>query len=112
VQARLQVVGGTHADLVALREWLAREPAFRGKVGVEEPIVDRDTMGGLAEILVVGVGAGGTLTVLAGSVSVWLEQRRSDISIEVTNPDGSTAKITAKGRAADTVAKNLDPDRK
>ena len=112
MQARLQVVGCSHADLVALREWLTREPTFRGKVGVEEPILEPDDMGALAEILVVGLGAGGTLTVLAGSVSVWLEQRPSDITVELTNPDGTSTKISARGRAADTVAKNLDPDRR
>ena len=113
MRARLKVAGGTdpHAELLSLRDWLNREPDFRGRVDVEEPVVRPGEMGGLAEVLTVALAGGGTLSVLAGSVSVWLEQRRSDITIEVVAPDGGSTKISARGRAADTVAKNLDPDR-
>jgi hypothetical protein len=68
-------------------------------------------MGALAEVLTVALASGGAVTTLAGSVSVWLEQRRSNITVEIVDAHGNSTKVTAGGRAADTVAKNFNPDR-
>jgi hypothetical protein len=77
---------------------------------VQAPIADGQ-MGGLAEVLSVGLASGGALTVLAASVSVWLEQRRSSLTVKIVNEDGSSQEITAAGPAADIIAAKVDPHR-
>jgi hypothetical protein len=46
--------------------------------------------------LIVAFDAGGAATVLASSVSVWLKQRRSDVSIEVSSSNGKKVTVTAQ----------------
>jgi hypothetical protein len=60
-------------------------------------------MGGLADGLIVALGGGGTLTVLARSLSVWLKQRRADVKIEVRGPDGRSV-IVSTNRVSDPEA--------
>jgi hypothetical protein len=50
-------------------------------------------MGGLSEIVVAIVGAP-ALAVLATSLQVWLTQRRSDVSLELTDLEGRTIKLS------------------
>ncbi len=113
MKARLHVIGGddTHAELSSLRQWLSSESEFRGRVRIEEAPIQPGHMGGLAEALTVALGSGGALAVLAGSVSVWLQQRRSQLTVKIVNPDGSSQEITASGPAADTLATKVDPHR-
>jgi hypothetical protein len=51
-------------------------------------------MGSLEDALAVALGAGGALTVLANSISVWLTQRRADVKIEVRSEDGRVVTVT------------------
>lgn len=83
-------------ELASLRGWLGREAAFRGRVQVERQPIESGHMGGIADALTLALGAGGTVTVLANSVSVWLKQRRSDVSIEVSSSNGKKVTVTAK----------------
>lgn len=105
MQARIRVTAGRDivAELASLREWLGREAAFRGRVQVERQPIESGHMGGIADALIVALGAGGAVTALASSVSVWLEQRRSDVSIEVSSPNGKKITVTAQ-RVSDPVA--------
>ena len=111
MEARLEVSGSdeAHDELILLRNWLTDEPEFRGRVRLESRPIEAGTMGGLAEALTVALASGGALTVLAGSVSVWLRQRRSKVRVTIVNPDGSSQEITASGPAADTIAAKVDP---
>ena len=111
MEARLLLTGSdnTHDELGSLREWLSAESEFRGRVRIEEAPIQPGQMGGLAEALTVALASGGALTVLAGSVSVWLQQKRSALTVKIVNPDGSSQEITASGPAADTLAAKVDP---
>ncbi len=53
-------------------------------------------MGGAGEALVVAVGSGGMGAVLAGALSTWISQRRSDVKLTVTREDGRTIELDAK----------------
>jgi Effector Associated Constant Component 1 len=53
-------------------------------------------LGALADVLVVAVGSGGALSVLATSLKAWLAQpRRSDVRIRIQRDDGQTVEIDA-----------------
>jgi hypothetical protein len=88
---------GERMQIEALQAWLAEEPEIRGRLRrVREP-AEPGQLGALADILAVAVGSGGTLTVLASSLSVWLKQpRRSDVRIKVHAPNGTVAELDAQ----------------
>jgi hypothetical protein len=53
-------------------------------------------LGALADVLVVAVGSGGALSVLATSLKAWLAQPRgSDVVIRVQRDGGQTVEIDA-----------------
>src|SRR5262245_32707331 len=99
MDARVEITGceDVQDELASLRRWLADEPEFRGRVRTELAAPLPYQMGGLAEALTVALSSGGGLTVLAGSVTVWLQQRRSKLTVKIVNPDGSSQEITASG---------------
>ncbi|MCW6003722.1 hypothetical protein K1W54_03890, partial [Micromonospora sp. CPCC 205371] len=97
-EVRLRVTGDT-AVLEDLQDWLRREPELRGRVRHPPAPVSAGEMGGLSDTLVVALGSGGAISVLLGSVQVWL-QRRRDVSVEVCDGDGRRVALTAQ-RAAD-----------
>jgi hypothetical protein len=113
MDVRLEISGAsdTQDELGSLRAWLGDEPEFRGRVRAVEASLLPGQMGGLIDALTIALAGGGALTVLAGSVSVWLQQRRSQLTVKIVNPDGSAQEITASGRAADTLAPKVDPHR-
>ena len=93
MRARLQVAGGTHVDLLALRDWLAGTPEFHERVTFELPGARPGEKGGLATVVLVSLGAGGA-SVLAGSVSAWLDRREAEVTVLITAPDGGTTELT------------------
>ncbi|MET9485860.1 hypothetical protein [Nocardia sp. NPDC006630] len=107
MEAKLQVRGthDSHAEFVSLRDWLVREPQFRGGVCAEESPIRAGEMGAVTDVLVVALSGGGAASVLANSVSIWLQQRRSELSVKMTGPDGTDIEITSAGPAADQIAK-------
>ena len=109
MQAKVRVLGSRDAegDFRSLRDWLAREPELRGGVRTEEKPVRPGELGALEDVLMVALGSGGAATVLARSVSVWLQQRRSELSVEITAPNGTHVEITGAGPASDQIAKSL-----
>lgn len=114
MQVQVRLVGEPSAlsELFSLRDWLVREREFRGRVDIVGPEPKPGDMGQLADVLMVTLASGGAVSVLARSVSVWLEQRRSTLTVEIIDGDGGSMKVTAGGPAADIVAKNFDPDRR
>jgi hypothetical protein len=111
MEARLELLGGENLpdELDSLHKWLSNQHAFRGRLRIEWRPLQPGQMGGLAEALAVGLGSGGALAMLASSVSVWLQQRRSKLTVKIVNPDGSSHEITASGLAADTLATKFEP---
>lgn len=57
-------------------------------------------MGGTSELVVevasALAGAGAVWAALAKSLSDWLAQRRSDVSVEITLPDGGRVSVSAQ----------------
>jgi hypothetical protein len=109
VRVLLSDADDVHDELSSLRTWLSAESEFRGRVRLERAPIQDGQMGALADALQVGLSEGGTLTVLAGSVAVWLRQRRSKLTVKIVNPDGSSQEITASGPAADVIAPKVKP---
>ncbi|MGW6738100.1 effector-associated constant component EACC1 [Streptomyces sp. NPDC055013] len=92
-------VEGDDSDqgLAALYQWLGSEPELRGLVkgsGTPRP----GELGSLTDALIVAVGGGGALSVLAASLKAFLAlPRRSDVRIVVRGTaDGRTVEIDAK----------------
>jgi hypothetical protein len=54
-----------------------------------------DAMGSLDEALLVVLGSGGAVSVLARSLTEWVKQRTSDVRITLTRPNGETISIDA-----------------
>jgi membrane-associated two-gene conflict system component 1 (EACC1) len=111
MEARLELIGSDDPqdELSSLREWLAAESEFRGRVRLEQAPIRPGQMGGIADAVQVALDHDGALTVLAGSVAVWLRARRSKLKVKIVNSDGSSQEITASGPAADTLASKVDP---
>jgi hypothetical protein len=97
VEILISLAGGDQvAGLESLGDWLRGEPELAGRVHVSGSAPREGELGALAEVLVVAVGSGGTLSVLAASLKSWLSQpRRSDLRIRVKRPDGHLVEITA-----------------
>jgi hypothetical protein len=79
----VSLVDGRPGELYSLFDWLQRVDEFRGQVRTPSRQPGPDDMGSLVEILSVAIGSGGAGTVLAGSLTTWLQTRRARISVEV-----------------------------
>jgi hypothetical protein len=95
----------TAKELVQFQRQLDSEPELRGRVRriTAEAASARPEglMGsGVAELLAVSLGSGGAVSALVTVLPSLLRARRSDTTVEVTLPDGRSAKITA-GSAED-----------
>jgi hypothetical protein len=102
MQAQIRVDGDSSPEeLRNLTAWLKAEDDLRGRVALTGAPPAPGEMGSLADVVTVALSSGGAITVLAGSVAVWLRQRRSDITIEITAAGtGRSVKISAD-RVAD-----------
>ncbi|MFC7529214.1 hypothetical protein [Actinoplanes sp. GCM10030250] len=94
------VVDGSPRDESSLREWLRHEPEIRHQLADAPRPAGEGTLGTTADLVVqVAATAGGATAVwaaLARSLSVWLTQRHSDVSLTVTGTDGRKVTINAK----------------
>jgi hypothetical protein len=83
-------------ELESLNDWLKGEPQLAGRIRVSRAAPAQGELGSLSDALVVAVGSGGTLSVLAASLHAWLSRpRRSDVRIRVQGSDGRVAEIAA-----------------
>lgn len=99
--------GGQRDDLASLEEWLRDDRRLAGRVRPATSMPAEGQMGALAEALVVAVGSGGTLSVLAASLRGWLSQpRRSDIRIRVWHENGRVVEIAADRADAEEVLRH------
>jgi hypothetical protein len=97
VDVRVSVIGTDPlGGLESLDDWLRVEPSLAGRLRSSRPAPRDGELGAVADALVVAVGAGGTLSVLATSLHAWLSQpRRSDIRIRVQGDNGNVVEIIA-----------------
>lgn len=83
--------------LEELSDWLRLESELRGRVSSGDAVPQPGELGALSDVLMVALGSGGTLSVLATSLKAFLSQpRRSDVRIVVTSPDGRRVELDAK----------------
>ncbi|MGW3999704.1 effector-associated constant component EACC1 [Amycolatopsis sp. NPDC004772] len=105
-ELRLRITGeDSETRLRALHRWLGREDDLRGRVALRNRPVAPGEMGGVADVLTVALGSGGAAAVLvhaiSRSVSTWLTQSRSDVTVTMTTTTGTeTREITVDARRA------------
>jgi hypothetical protein len=92
---RITVGGGRDSDVESLLDWLRGEHELRGHLRQGETPGPRGAMGASAE-LIVGVVSSGAATALARSLQIWLVQRRADVKLNVTGPQGRQIILDAK----------------
>lgn len=98
MDVRIQIKGGdevtAHNELTA---WLNGNRDFRGRVTrMTGPPADGQLGAGVIEMITVALGSGGAGAVLAQSLTEWLRNRRTDITIIVTRGDKTVA-VSARG---------------
>jgi hypothetical protein len=88
-------VSGRDRDVESLWDWLRSEPEFRGNLRLGQAPAPEGAMGALAEVIV-GVTSSGAATALAKAIQVWLVQRRSDVMLKISGPQGREIVLDAK----------------
>ena len=86
---------GRLGELESLEDWLLDEPGLAG-CPVVRPVVTPEPgqMGAVSDVLVVTLGSGGMGVALAGSLSVWLRTRVSDLNLRIRTQRGEV-EVTA-----------------
>ncbi|WP_063736600.1 effector-associated constant component EACC1 [Kitasatospora aureofaciens] len=93
----LTAAGGQGADeLRSLQAWLADVDELRGRVALVESPPVPGTLGPVLDALVVALGPGGAATALATAVFSWIRQRRGEVTLKISRPDGAAVEISAK----------------
>jgi hypothetical protein len=95
-------------ELRSLLAWLQQDDALRGRVRMQNTPVGPEEMGGLLDALTVVLGTSGVAAALSGSVSTWISQRRSDVKLTVTAPNGRSVDVDAKRVNARTLAADIE----
>lgn len=97
MEVRISCAGGDRVvGIESLSDWLRGEPELAGRLRVAGPMPGEGELGALADVLVVAVGSGGTLSVLATSLKAWLAQPHGQhVRIRVRREGGETVEIDA-----------------
>lgn len=95
-------------ELRSLLAWLQQDDALRGLVDMQNTPVGREEMGGLLDALTVVLGTSGVAAALSGSLSTWISQRRSDVKLTVTTPNGRSVEIDAKRVNSRTLTADIE----
>jgi hypothetical protein len=99
-EARI-TVDGNDTDAESLWDWLRHEPELRGRLHTGSVPAPDGAMGAPIELVVVlATAAVPVASALARSLSTWLVQRRSDLTVTVTGPDGRQVSVSSR-RVAD-----------
>lgn len=88
-----------------LRSWLSAADELRGRVRLRSQQPQPGTLGMLPEALVV---AGPIVAALVPALISWIRSRHTEVSVEVSAPDGRTIKIVA-GQVRRLGAEDLTP---
>jgi Effector Associated Constant Component 1 len=91
----LVIANGDGLDSESLRDWLNRELCLRGRVIDEIAQTSDEEMGAVSTLTITALTSG-MITALAQSISVWLKQRRSDVSITIRKAGGRAVTLDAK----------------
>lgn len=118
VTVNIDGTGEAGADYVSLRASLVAEDELRGHVRMVNAAPAPGTLGIPPEALVVALGQGGAITVLASALVTWLRHRTTDVTIKITGKDGSRTEVHARqARGAvslqglvDEISKNMTSD--
>jgi hypothetical protein len=103
MEAQISISGGDAVEeITELREWLCGERGLAGTVRVVLRAPDPEEMGPMFDVLAVAVGSGGAATALARALVVWLQTRRPNVSVTVTN-NGRSVSVQARDLNSDTV---------
>ncbi|MFB4285575.1 hypothetical protein ACBJ59_60685 [Nonomuraea sp. MTCD27] len=98
MQADLRISSGDIVgELVSLTDWLLSQRELQGRVRpVMQPPASEE-LGGAVDLLTIALGSGGTAVgmTLARALTVWLTNRKSDVSLTVTTQTG-TVTLEAK----------------
>lgn len=97
MEARI-AIEGRDDDVESLWDWLRHEPELRGRLRIDRAASLEGAMGTATEFVVQTVAASGAgvMIALARSLSVWLVQRRSDLTVKVSGPDGRQVSVSAQ----------------
>ena len=106
VDARIRVLTyDPVAQLESLTDWLSAEPELQSKIRLTGAAPNQSELGGLRDVLMIALGSGGAISVLATSLKGWLSHpRRSDVRLEVSGRRGSTVVLDAKRVKVDELA--------
>jgi hypothetical protein len=87
--------------LRSLADWLNSEEALRGRVQPVRRAPEPGKMGAAIELLSVALGSGGAGAVLVRSISAWIAQRRSEVSVSLKDTDGREFQFSSKSANQD-----------
>lgn len=103
------------AALESLFDWLRHEEVLRGHIQLRPSTVTPETMGAFDETLLVVLGSGGAVSVLARSLTEWVKQRTSDVQLTLKRPNGETISVDGRrirdlAALTDIVSRFVDED--
>lgn len=79
-------------DLESFFGWISEAPGLAVTRGARDTAAPDGAMGGMADVIAAAVGSGGTLTVLAHYVKVWIQQQKAqrgvDVRVEISTMQG------------------------
>jgi hypothetical protein len=98
IDVRILCAADPEAEVRSLHDWLRSEhDLHQSRVELTSPRIRDGEMGAGLEVVTVALGSGGAITVLANSLSVWLRNRGTDLTFEISGPTG---KIVIDARRA------------
>lgn len=96
IEARIRVEG-QDTETASLWDWLRHEPELRGRLRASGAPAQDEAMGVPIELVVVlATATVAVASALARSLSTWLVQRRSDLTVTVTGPDGRQVSVSSR----------------
>src|SRR5262249_3873980 len=91
-------IAANEQDIDALTDWLRHEPQLQGQISMGTSPAPDGTMGAPVELV---VALATSASFLVNALSRWLiereRQRRCDITIKVTGPDGRQVSVSSRG---------------
>lgn len=99
---------GQLEELKNLEDWLLDEPQLSGcPITRPAPAPEPGQMGAISDVLVVALGSGGMGAALAGSLSVWLRTRVSDLSLRIRTQQGEVTLTASNTKDAEALIKAI-----
>ena len=89
MEVQVCLTDATNEEIVELARWLSEENQLRGRVRTASRAIGDTELGSYTELLTVVLGSGGAGTVLASSLKVWLQTRRTKAKITIKSRNRS-----------------------